>query len=107
MGRAASFILLHGKRHPQDMGAAEVEAFLSHLAVESQVSASTQNQAKAGVRYFYQQVLRVALSEVQLGWEGYQRMPDIAPRARPCRASIEQMMPSGMVNRRHSRNVIF
>lgn len=52
MGRAASFILLHGKRHPQDMGAAEVEAFLSHLAVESQGPASTQNQAKAEIRYF-------------------------------------------------------
>ncbi len=39
------FILFHGKRHPQEMGAAEVEAFLTHLAVEGQVAASTQNQA--------------------------------------------------------------
>ena len=39
------FILHHGKRHPLDMGAAEVEAFLSHLATAGQVSASTQNQA--------------------------------------------------------------
>jgi len=36
------FILFHGKRHPKDMGAAEVEAFLTHLAVEGKVSASTQ-----------------------------------------------------------------
>lgn len=49
-GRAASSVF-HGKRHPQDMGAAEVEAFLSHLAVERQVSASTQNQAKAVILY--------------------------------------------------------
>jgi len=44
---ARRFILFHGKRQPQDMGAAQVEAFLSHLAVDRQVAASTQNQAKA------------------------------------------------------------
>ena len=55
------FILFHGKRHPGDMGAAEVEAFLSHLAVERHVSASTQNQAKAALLYLYKQVLEIAL----------------------------------------------
>lgn len=55
------FILFHGKRHPQDMGAAEVEAFLSHLAVDRQVSASTQNQAKAAILYLYKQVLGMEL----------------------------------------------
>ena len=39
------FILFHDKRHPSEMGGAEVEAFLSHLAVKRKVSASTQNQA--------------------------------------------------------------
>jgi hypothetical protein len=39
------------------MGAAEVEAFLSHLAVDRQVSASTQNQAKSAILYLYKQVL--------------------------------------------------
>jgi hypothetical protein len=39
------FILFHRKRHPRDLGAKEVEAFLSHLAVAGNVSASTQNQA--------------------------------------------------------------
>ncbi|MCL5969653.1 MAG: phage integrase N-terminal SAM-like domain-containing protein [Betaproteobacteria bacterium] len=42
---AKRFILFHGKRHPSGMGAPEVEAFLTHLAVEGQVAASTQNQA--------------------------------------------------------------
>ena len=55
------FILFHGKRHPGDMGAAEVEAFLSHLAVERHVSASTQNQAKAALLYLYKQVLEIDL----------------------------------------------
>lgn len=58
---ARRFILFHGKRHPQEMGALEVEAFLSHLAVERQVSASTQNQAKAALLYLYKQVLGIEL----------------------------------------------
>lgn len=40
---ARRFILFHGKRHPRDMGAPEIEAFLSHLAQARGVSASTQN----------------------------------------------------------------
>lgn len=55
------FILYHNKRHPQEMGAREVEEFLSHLAVDRQVSASTQNQAKAAILYLYRQVLAVEL----------------------------------------------
>lgn len=43
------------------MGAVEVEAFLSHLAVERHVSASTQNQAKAALLYLYKQVLEIDL----------------------------------------------
>ena len=58
---ARRFIVFHGKRHPRDMGAAEVEAFLSHLAVERHVSASTQNQAKAALLYLYKQVLEIDL----------------------------------------------
>ena len=53
--------MFHGKRHPKDMGAAEVEAFLSHLAVERHVSANTQNQALAAVLFLYQQVLGMKL----------------------------------------------
>jgi Phage integrase, N-terminal SAM-like domain len=39
------FILFHSKRHPAEMGTPEIEAFLNHLAIEGQVTASTQNQA--------------------------------------------------------------
>jgi integron integrase len=53
------FILFHGKRHPQEMGAAEINTFLTHLAVEGQVSASTQNQAFSAVLFLYQKVLEV------------------------------------------------
>jgi integron integrase len=55
------FILFHGKRHPTEMGAAEVEAFLSHLAVEGKVSASTQNQALSALLFLYKEVLLIDL----------------------------------------------
>ena len=41
------FILFHNKHHPREMGVAEISAFLTHLAVEKHVAASTQNQALA------------------------------------------------------------
>jgi len=55
------FILFHGKRHPRELGAPEVQAFLSHLAVDRQVAASTQNQAKAALIFLYKEVLAVDL----------------------------------------------
>lgn len=55
------FILLHGKRHPLDMGAGEVEAFLSHLAVDGKVAASTQNQALSALLFLYKEVLGIDL----------------------------------------------
>lgn len=51
------FILFHGKRHPDSMGKAEVEAFLTHLAVDGRVAASTQNQALNAILFLYRQVL--------------------------------------------------
>ncbi|MGH8592088.1 MAG: integron integrase [Gammaproteobacteria bacterium] len=51
------FVLHHNKRHPRDMGAAEVESFLTHLAVAKRVSASTQNQAKSAILFLYKEVL--------------------------------------------------
>ena len=55
------FIRFHGRRHPRELGPQEVEAFLSHLAVERQVASSTQNQAKAALLYLYKQVFGVEL----------------------------------------------
>jgi integron integrase len=51
------FILFHGKRHPDDMGAREVVAFLSDLAVRGRVSASTQNQALGALLFLYRAIL--------------------------------------------------
>lgn len=58
---ARRYIFFHNKRHPKDLGAAEVHAFLSHLAVERNVSASTQNQAKAALLFMYREVLAMEL----------------------------------------------
>lgn len=55
------FILFHDKRHPRDMGAAEVEAFLTHLAVEGRVAAATQNQALSALLFLYREVLGINL----------------------------------------------
>jgi integron integrase len=55
------FILFHDKRHPSAMGGAEVESFLTHLAVKGKVSASTQNQAKSAILFLYRDVLEADL----------------------------------------------
>jgi site-specific recombinase XerD len=57
IGRIRRFILFHGKRHPAEMGEAEISRFLSHLAVTGKVSASTQNQALSALFFLYRQVL--------------------------------------------------
>jgi integron integrase len=55
------YILHFGKRHPREMGAPEVEQFLTHLAVNGRVSASTQNQARCALLFLYKEVLAVEL----------------------------------------------
>lgn len=55
------FILFHERRHPREMGAPEVEAFLTHLAVVRKVSASTQNQALQAILFLYRRVLGIEL----------------------------------------------
>ena len=58
------FILFHHKRHPRDMGAAEVEQFLTHLAVEGHVSVSTQSQGLNALVFLYKQVLQIDLGRL-------------------------------------------
>jgi hypothetical protein len=61
---ARRFILFHRLRHPRTMGAAEVEQFLGHLAMEGRVSASTQNQAFNALVFFYRHVLEIDLGRL-------------------------------------------
>jgi integron integrase len=60
---ARRFILFHGKRHPRELGAREMGDFLSHLAVDRHVSASTQTQARSALLFLYARVL-----EIELPW---------------------------------------
>lgn len=55
------FIRFHGRRHPRDMGAPEIEAFLTSLAVERDVTASTQNVALSALLFLYREVLKAEL----------------------------------------------
>jgi integron integrase len=56
------YIFFHGKRHPGELGADEVSAFLTHLAVRRKVAASTQNQALAALLFLYRRVLQIDLA---------------------------------------------
>ena len=78
LGWIRRFILFHSKRHPNDMGEAEIGAYLSSLASEAKVSASTQNQALAALLFLYVQVLGR-----ELAWLG-----DIVHAKRPKRIPV-------------------
>ena len=72
------FIHFHGTRHPKELGAKEIETFLSYLATHRRVSASTQNQALSALLFLYQKVLRL-----DLPW-----LDDIVRAKRPVRVPV-------------------
>lgn len=72
------FVLFHDKRHPRELGASEVAAFLSHLAAEERVAASTQNQAFAALLFLYRHVLGIELGP----------LPETARARRPTRLPV-------------------
>jgi integron integrase len=72
------YVRFHGTRHPVELGEAEVSAFLTCLAVERKVSASTQNQALSAILFLYRKVLKI-----ELGWLG-----DLVHDRRPARLPV-------------------
>ena len=72
------FILFHNKRHPNDMGAPEISRYLTHLAVQGGVSASTQNQALNALNFLYREVLGREMGTLQ----------DMTPAKRPRRLPV-------------------
>ncbi len=60
------YILFHGKRHPMELGPEEINAFISYLALDRKVAASTQNQALSAILFLYRRVLKVELDEASL-----------------------------------------
>jgi site-specific recombinase XerD len=77
------FILFHNKRHPAEMGKAEIEQFLTALAVKRNVAASTQNQALAAILFLYKDVL-----EHDPGW-----LDDVVRAKRPRRLPVVLTRP--------------
>jgi site-specific recombinase XerD len=72
------FILFHNKRHPREMGEAEITQFLSFLATNNNVAASTQNQALSAILFLYKEVLNL-----QLDW-----MNDVVRAKKPRRLPV-------------------
>ena len=72
------YIFFHKKRHPSEMGAPEIESFLTHLAVNRKVSASTQNLALCAILFLYRDVL-----EIELPW-----LDDFSHAKRPQRLPV-------------------
>ncbi|MFX5065054.1 site-specific integrase, partial [Acinetobacter baumannii] len=61
VGYIREYILFHNKKHPKEMGVAEVRDYLTHLAVDRNVAASTQNVAFNAILFLYKQVLEIEL----------------------------------------------
>ena len=83
VGWVRRYVRFHGLRHPRDLGAADVAAYLSHLAVRGGVSASTQNQALAALLFLYGHVLQQPLGRVAgiARARGRRRLPVVLSRA--------------------------
>ena len=94
---ARQFILWSGKRHPLDMGAAEVGQFLSYLATARKVSASTQRQALAALLFMYRCALQKELPWVDdiVRAKQPQRLPAVLTKAEV--AAIWQQIPAASV----------
>jgi integron integrase len=72
------YILFHGKRHPKEMGAAEIEKYLTYIAVNGRISASTQNQAFYAILFLYHEVLGIEITKIHaLRAKESKRLPTI------------------------------
>jgi integron integrase len=75
------FILFHKKRHPNDMGAPEIRAFLAYLATQRNVAASTQNQALSAILFLYREVLHKEIEPILLSnAKRSERLPTVLTR---------------------------
>lgn len=75
------FILFHNKRHPETMGAEQIQAFITHLATDRNVAASTQNQALSAVLFLYREVLHKEVDTIlATGAKRPERLPTVLTR---------------------------
>ncbi len=82
LGWMRGYILFHRKRHPAEMGEAEINAFLTYLAVERRISASTQTQALSALLYLYREILEKPVGELEglIRAKRSRRMPVVLTR---------------------------
>ena len=83
IGYIRDYILFHNKKHPKDMGVSEIRDYLTHLAVDKNVAASTQNVAFNAVLFLYKQVLEIKLPPIEgvLRAKRPRRLPVVFTRA--------------------------
>ena len=77
------YILFHQKRHPKDMGEKEIEAFITHLATQANLAASSQNQALSAIIFLYRHVLKidVQVSTQIIRAKKAERLPTVLSKA--------------------------
>lgn len=88
VGWIRRFVRFQAVRHPRELGEAEVSAFLSYLAVERNVSASTQNQALSAILFLYRKVLKI-----ELGW-----LDDLVRARRPSPVVLTRSEVAGVLD---------
>jgi integrase len=94
-------ILFHGKRHLRDLGPAELEAFLTHLAAQGQVSSSTESQAKSALLFLYREVLGTELPWLDgvVSADHTRRLPAVLTQGEVERVLERMRGPSALVAR--------
>jgi integron integrase len=99
LGWIRRYVLFHGKRHPRELGAAEVAAFLTDLAVTARVAAPTQNQALAALLFLYRSVLGVDLGPLPAATRARrpQRLPVVLGRDETKRLLAQLTPPESWV----------
>jgi integron integrase len=86
------FILFHNKRHPNEMGETEINSFLTHLAANEKVSASTQNQALCAVVFLYKHVLKKDLGDFgEFPWAKKRKSLPVVFTREEAKAALQQI----------------
>jgi len=85
------FIIHHHKRHPVEMGEQEINEFLSYLAVQEHVAASTQNQALCAIIFLYKQVLKIEIGDLELVWAKKPKKIPVVFTRKEVKAAFEQL----------------
>ena len=92
-----AFILFHHKRHPNEMAEAQISAFLSHLATNRKVSASTQNQALSALLSLYRDVLQKPLDWIDVRAKRPSRPPSWTTKLSPYFRMVPRKLALGIL----------